>query len=258
MKKQTNIFTLSIGTLYLLTILVLKFEIVHSVCHLLICLKYCCMYGKQCRSWSDAVFSGIWSGSTLFAKAYLSRYLGSMGSTSCVGDSAFHDVRSFFIGLVSTSCVRVYGFYILCRRMLVQTRTESQKDMFGLVYQDFNLRYQCSWKWALSVISRCHCNKTGRLLKSTSMLGKNFSILKYFSYFSQKIGFDISCKLSSKETVCMKFQSLITGETITKKIFYTIACKLFPQCWGFQQTTICNNFIFFKENSFDVSCKLSP
>ena len=38
---------------------------------LLMCLKYCCIYGKQCRPWSDATFCGIWSGSTLFAKASL-------------------------------------------------------------------------------------------------------------------------------------------------------------------------------------------
>ena len=37
--------------------------------HLLTCLKYCCMYGKQCRPWSNATFCGIWSGSTLFANA---------------------------------------------------------------------------------------------------------------------------------------------------------------------------------------------
>ena len=37
------LFTLSIGTPYLLTILVLKFEIVHSTTSLMY-LKYCCMY----------------------------------------------------------------------------------------------------------------------------------------------------------------------------------------------------------------------
>ena len=38
---------------------------------------------------------------------------------------------------------------------------------------------------------------------------------KYFSrqkYFSQKVGFEISCKLSPEETICMKFESLISGE----------------------------------------------
>ena len=36
-------------------------------------------------------------------------------------------------------------------------------------------------------------------------------ILKYFSYFSQKTGFDISCKLS-KETICMKCQIQFSGK----------------------------------------------
>ena len=44
--------------------------------YLLMCLEYCCMYGKQCRPWSDAAFCCVWPGSTLFAKAYLSQYLG--------------------------------------------------------------------------------------------------------------------------------------------------------------------------------------
>ena len=38
--------------------------------YLLMCLKYCCMYSKQSRPWSDIAF---WSGSSLFAKAYLSQ-----------------------------------------------------------------------------------------------------------------------------------------------------------------------------------------
>ena len=37
-------------------------------------------------------------------------------------------------------------------------------------------------------------------------------ILKYFSYFSQKTGFDISCKLSPLETICMKCQILFWGK----------------------------------------------
>ena len=44
--------------------------------YLLMCLKYCCTYGKQCRPWPATAFCGIWSGSTLFAKAYLSQHLG--------------------------------------------------------------------------------------------------------------------------------------------------------------------------------------
>ena len=53
------IFTLSIGTSYLLTIWKNLF------CYRLMCLKYCCIYGKQCRPWSDAAFCGIWSGCLL-------------------------------------------------------------------------------------------------------------------------------------------------------------------------------------------------
>ena len=47
-----------------------------------------------------------------------------------------------------------------------------------------------------------------------STLGK-FSaddIFKYFSYFSQKTGYDISCKLSPKETICMKCHILVSGK----------------------------------------------
>ena len=63
--------------------------------------------------------------------------------------------------------------------------------------------------------------QASHFLLTLSMLGKNFSwqnILKYFSFFyPQKIGFDVSCKWDdlhemSWETVCLKFQSLISGK----------------------------------------------
>ena len=38
----------------------------------------------------------------------------------------------------------------------------------------------------------------------------------FFSHLSQKIGFDISCKLSPEETVCMKCQNLFNGKNIYK------------------------------------------
>ena len=58
----------------LLTILVLKFE--HPFYHLLSYVKSVRLTGKQCRPWSNAVFGGIWSGSSLLAQACLSQYLG--------------------------------------------------------------------------------------------------------------------------------------------------------------------------------------
>ena len=50
-----------------------------------------------------------------------------------------------------------------------------------------------------------------------STLGKIFSrrqIDNNFSYFSQKTGFVISCKLSPMETVCMKYQNLFYGDSL--------------------------------------------
>ena len=56
-----------------------------------------------------------------------------------------------------------------------------------------------------------------------SMLGRNFSRQYYeifflFLFFFQKTGFDISCKLSPLETICMKYQSLFSRKNM-KNIF---------------------------------------
>ena len=63
---QHTIITQSIGMSYLLTILVLKFEVVNYATSL--CSKLF-VYVWQ------TVYCGVWSGSTLFAKACLSQYL---------------------------------------------------------------------------------------------------------------------------------------------------------------------------------------
>ena len=59
-----------------------------------------------------------------------------------------------------------------------------------------------------------------------NMLGKNSADdnLKYFACFSKKIGFDISCKLSPQETICMKYQSLFSG-----KIIISLSSAVFVQ-----------------------------
>ena len=47
------------------------------------------------------------------------------------------------------------------------------------------------------------------------MVGKNFRRRHFeifFLFFLQKIGFDISCKLSPLETICMESQNLFSGE----------------------------------------------
>ena len=43
-------------------------------------------------------------------------------------------------------------------------------------------------------------------------------ILKYFSFFPMITGFDISCKLSPLETICMKCQILLSGKNKKKII----------------------------------------
>ena len=54
----------------------------------------------------------------------------------------------------------------------------------------------------------------------------------YFSYFSQKIRFDISCKLSPKETICMKCQFLFSQKI--RIIFQNAICwKSFSACLAF-------------------------
>ena len=47
-----------------------------------------------------------------------------------------------------------------------------------------------------------------------SMLGKNFSRqhFEYFSLFSQKTGFDSTCKLCPIRIICMKHQILFSGK----------------------------------------------
>ena len=40
----------------------------------------------------------------------------------------------------------------------------------------------------------------------------------FFFFFSQKIRFEISCKLFPKETICMNSQNLLSGRKKKKKI----------------------------------------
>ena len=61
--------------------------------------------------------------------------------------------------------------------------------------------------------------------ETLSTLGK---ILKYFSYVSQKTGFNISCKLSPSETICMKYQILFSGKD-KKTIPKFVVCWISPE-----------------------------
>ena len=59
----------------------------------------------------------------------------------------------------------------------------------------------------------------------------------YFSYFSMKTGFYISCKLSSKETICMKWQILFSGKN-KKNISKCRLLKILPRVLSVKQTQI--------------------
>ena len=62
------------------------------------------------------------------------------------------------------------------------------------------------------------------------MLVKNSAddILKHFLIFRQGIGFDISCKLSRRETFCMKLHQSLFSET-NKTIIINLSSAELPQ-----------------------------
>ena len=86
-----------------------------------------------------------------------------------------------------------------------------RKDPSCLSRLDLRLRTKMSPFW----------NLNGRTLLTLSLVGQiqQFTIWShFFSYFSKKTGFDISCKLSTEETVYTKCQSLFSPkETICMK-----------------------------------------
>ena len=75
-----------------------------------------------------------------------------------------------------------------------------------------------------------------------SPLGKNFSrnILKYFSYFSQKTGFDIP-----KETICVKCLILFSGNNKKKiiNLFSELAEKVVKVKWWTEVTNVCSSIV---------------
>ena len=78
---------------------------------MLICVKKCWMSGKQCRPWSDATFCGIWSGSTLFDKVYLSQYLsyyGKIQSLDSPGTTGYCRINILFKALTWLQCICRY------------------------------------------------------------------------------------------------------------------------------------------------------
>ena len=100
---------------------------------------------------------------------------------------------------------------------------------------------QTSWLCRLIwVFAGCTCSKVHFLMlwliyltrfqkkKTLSELIQQTTNWWYFSYFSQKTGFDISCKLSPLETICMKCQSCFLSK-IRKNISICCLLKILPR-----------------------------
>ena len=62
---------------------------------------------------------------------------------------------------------------------------------------------------------------------SQKIVNRQFEV--FFLNFSQKMGFDFSCKLSPQETICIKCQSLFSGKN-KKNISNYYLLKL-PREW---------------------------
>ena len=62
----------------------------------------------------------------------------------------------------------------------------------------------------------------------------NLAFWEFFSYFSLKTRFDISCKLSPLETICMKCQIFFSGKN--KKNILTCLFKILPRVPGTEKS----------------------
>ena len=62
----------------------------------------------------------------------------------------------------------------------------------------------------------------GAILLPSSGLIQQMTKWWYFTYFSQKIVFHISCKLPTKETICMKLQSLFSGKNLQRQFAWNV------------------------------------
>ena len=95
------------------------------------------------------------------------------------------------------------------------------------------MKYQSLFGWKI----RKQYHQFVTLGKLLSKAGMNYFFFFFFffffflfSYFSQKTGFDISCKLSPWETICMKYQSMFLDKKNQKKKITNLSLlvKFFP------------------------------
>ena len=144
----------------------------------------------NCRHWSDATFCGIWSVSTLFAKAYLSQYLGLLWypkNWSIPFDYLRCITRHFFkhksidISLISPW---KYILWVLIRSVL----------LLACLFE--NTGRGRAFSVIVGMVSNLHWHLHHWSLPLSCGLIQQITNNWYFTYFSQKTGFGISCKLS--------------------------------------------------------------
>ena len=73
-------------------------------------------------------------------------------------------------------------------------------------------------------------------------------MLFFFSYFLLKVSFDVSCKLSPKETVCIKCQSLFSGKnkkSTSKRLLKFLPIMISVKCRMSNSNLIFFFFFFF-------------
>ena len=108
-------------------------------------------------------------------------------------------------------------------------------------YEEININHTLSWFSQASYMGKK--KKTRQYWGSSKVMFKKilqnfvksslkFCLISDFSpqlitcMFSQKTGSDISCKLSPVETICMKYQNLLSGKSKKKNISVHVCCLL--------------------------------
>ena len=131
---------------------------------LLMYLKYCCIYGKRYRPWSDATYCDL--------------------GLHCLQRLICPTTQDYYGKLE----IQIDVFFLLHKNMYpLDSHFQDHSNSIEYSHHTFVNPY-CSALW----------------IKISAD-----AILKYFSKFSQKTGFDISCKLSA---ICMKCQVLFSGK----------------------------------------------
>ena len=110
--------------------------------------RNCWMSSKHCRPWPDAAERGVWSGSTMFAQAYLSQYLGLIQWTRCaliyfhfinqnMGDG-FIQILDFFFWVP----VEIQSTLVISNSLISNNRLSRSENLVPVLIQRSTNRQQ--------------------------------------------------------------------------------------------------------------------